>query len=316
MKRHLLLITSTTLIAGLLNSQVLVSEDFESYEAGSYLVESAGAPWATWDNAPGTTQDVLISNDQAYSGNNSAIFTSANPGDGGPGDILLLLGNQNTGVYHIEWMMYIPSGHGAYFNIQQDETPGQWGLDVTFRSNGSIEFTTDSTTTTTATFPHDEWFEVSMVINLNVSLGSLYINEDGPLIWDLATTVNGDPGIAQLGAINFYTYAGGDPVHFYIDDVVATDQSLVGVEENPTGRILLYPNPVSDILTVELTEANGSTLISVADVTGRMVIDGRTFLQQGSPARTQLDLGALPQGIYMVRIQDGMHETVYPVVRN
>ncbi len=301
----------------MLNAQVIVSEDFESYAAGSMIVESAGDPWTTWSNMPGSAEDIMISTGQASSGENSLLFESATPATGGPGDIILKLGDRTEGIYGIGWMMYIPAGNGGYFNIQHAEVPGQWGLDVTFRADNSIEFTTNNTTTTTATFPHDEWFEVSILINLAISQGTLSVNDGDPLAWDFNATVTGEPGVDdnQLGAINFYTYAGGDPVMYYIDDVAFVDLSTVNVEEQVLAQVAIYPNPVTDVLTVELPEASGTTLVSLVDLTGRTVIEGRNFMQQGNMARTQVNMNALPQGIYMVRVQDGDREIVRRVVR-
>jgi hypothetical protein len=317
MKRALLLTSCTLLSAAFLHAQILVSEDFEGYTSGSFLAQSAGAPWTTWGGVPGSAEDVTITTEQAFSGQNSALFTSTSPTTGGPGDIMLNLGNRTTGIYGIAWYMYIPSGNGGYFNIQHSETAGEeWGLDVIFRASGNVEFTANNNTTTVTTFPHDEWFEVSLLINLNIAQGLFVINDEEPLAWQYGMTIEGEVGMNQLGAINFYTYAGGDPVRFYIDDVVYVDLSSVNVAENVLGSAKLYPNPVTDVLAIELPEASANTVVSVVDVTGRVVVEGSMFTQQGTFARTEVNMRALPQGLYLVRIQDGANEYVHRVVRN
>jgi hypothetical protein len=46
------------------------------------------------------------------------------------------------------------------------------------------------------------------------------------------------------------------------------------------------------------------------------VVEGSMFTQQGTFARTEVNMRALPQGLYLVRIQDGANEYVHRVVRN
>lgn len=304
-------------MAGVLNAQsVIFTENFEAYTAGAFLAESAGDPWTTWSDAPGGSEDVMISTDQAYSGTNSVEFEGA--AAGGPGDIVLKLGDRTTGMYALNWWMYVPTGNGAYFNIQHDETPGiEWGLDVMFLADGTIETVADDVTNATTTYPHDEWFEVTMVIDLAMMEGVFVVNQNDPISWDFDTQVTGGAGMNQLGAINFFTYAGGTDVpHFYLDDVSFIDLSNVSVVENTIQDAVLYPNPVKDVLTIEVPTASGNAIVSIVDVTGRTVIEGASFMQQGAIARTQLDMSGMPQGLYMIRIQDGATESVHRVVRN
>ncbi|MDQ3100251.1 MAG: T9SS type A sorting domain-containing protein [Bacteroidota bacterium] len=303
----------------MLNAQdILISENFDSYMAGDAVAEVAGAPWSTWSGTPGGVDDVMITSDQAYSGTNSMEFVGTAPA-GGPGDLILQLGDRTTGVYSLSWWMYIPTGSGGYFNIQHTQTPGtQWGLDVMFLADGSIHTVADAMTDSSTTYAHDEWFQVNMFIDLNNSIGAFTVNQNMPITWQFDTQVGGEAGgLNQLGGINFFTYAGGtDLPHFYIDDVMFVDLSTVSVGENTMSQAVLYPNPVKDLLTIELPSNSGTTLVSIVDLTGRTVIEGASFKQQGNVARTQLDLAGMPQGLYMVRIQDGLDEVVYRVVKN
>ena len=299
----------------MMNGQILIQEDFDDAAAGSMLVGSLGAPWVTWSGD--MSEDVMITDEQAFSENNSVLFTSADPQNGGPGDVLLNLGELNTGVYGITWAMYVPSGNGAYFNIQHTETPGEeFGIEVVLRSSGSIEFIANNVTTTDATFPHDEWFTVGIYVNVALSQGLLQINEGEPLAWPFGTLSSGGQGMAQLGAINFYTYAGGDNVHYYIDDVLVVDLTSVNVDEHEGVVANIYPNPVSDHLNVEVANASGTAVVSLLDVSGRTILEGRTFLQQGALSRTVIDMHGLDQGLYLVRVQDGPRTSLHQVVKN
>jgi aminopeptidase N len=79
-----------------------------------------------------------------------------------------------------------------------------------------------------------------------------------------------------------------------IKNVTATPTPL---EEHP---IRVYPNPTSDLLTVEYLRFNPTT-IEVHDRTGKLVL--RYQLSPGQ--RAQLSVAALPAGLYVVRASDG-----------
>ena len=65
-----------------------------------------------------------------------------------------------------------------------------------------------------------------------------------------------------------------------------------GISEADLAQILIYPNPTSDILNVEL---NGSNLISVYDLTGRVVI--QTFIRE----KGVIDVSGLQRGTYLIK---------------
>lgn len=73
--------------------------------------------------------------------------------------------------------------------------------------------------------------------------------------------------------------------------------SAVGVEEESEPYILLYPNPVSEVLNIR-TSHPGLYTFEIYDVTGRMVMSGS---DQGP--RSDLTLGALSDGMYVLRWQ-------------
>src|SRR3972149_8811355 len=89
-------------------------DDFESYTPGAYLGLSS-ANWTTWSNAPGTSEDVLITTANASSGSNALYFSSTLAG-GGPQDVILPF-NQvyNSGNVTFESNFYVVTGKGASF---------------------------------------------------------------------------------------------------------------------------------------------------------------------------------------------------------
>ncbi len=315
MVRTLHICIALLLPAWLMAQTVIFEEDFDSYSDGQLLAQTAGLPWTTWSNTPGSAEDTPISSDQAYSGTLSAKFSGS--AAGGPSDIMLQLGNRTSGHYLLGWWMYIPATQGGYFNIQKSIVAGEaWSIDVIFRASGSIELSTNAQVGATTTYPQDEWFLVGLSIDLNTSTGVVTVNGDNAGTWITTTAVGaGGVGLNQIGGVNFFAYAGGDPNEYYIDDVSFVDISNVGIEEVMAGDLAIYPNPATDVLNVELNGSSMGAIASLVDLTGRVVIDGRSFMQQGTLARTQLSLQGMPSGLYLLRVLDGDRELVRRVTK-
>ena len=66
---------------------------------------------------------------------------------------------------------------------------------------------------------------------------------------------------------------------------------------------LVKPNPASDVLFIENTTGTAST-VAVYSVTGAKV------MEQNFESNTRLDVAALPRGMYIVRVQNGLTERV------
>ncbi|MEX1131956.1 MAG: T9SS type A sorting domain-containing protein [Flavobacteriales bacterium] len=304
--------TLIAVLPGFAFGQTLIfEEDFDSYANGNLLAQTAGLPWTTWSDTPGTAEDTPISNEQALSGTLSAKFSGA--AAGGPTDMVLRLGDRTSGSYLLGWSMYIPAGFGGYFNLQHNEVigAGSWMMDVTLLPDNTVEFLVGGITTT-GTYDSDTWFDVIMTIDLDQQTGFIGVGENALHTWQTSI-----PGPSRLGAVNFFAYAGGAPAvpSFYIDDVAFLDVGSVGVDEVRLEQVGIYPNPTTDLLTVELSGQAPSAIASLVDLTGRVVIDGRTFTQNGSVARTQMEMQGLPTGMYLLRLQDGERELVRRVTK-
>jgi hypothetical protein len=73
-------------------------------------------------------------------------------------------------------------------------------------------------------------------------------------------------------------------------DLIASDVQKVSV----------FPNPVKNVVNVNLTGFTGKSVVSMFDVNGRAVLQ-----RQVSTTNSQLDISALPAGVYMMRIRNG-----------
>lgn len=80
----------------------------------------------------------------------------------------------------------------------------------------------------------------------------------------------------------------------------ASDISLVtSVDELANASISMYPNPASDLLTLELDQMSGRTEYVISDINGRAVANGVV-----SNDRTTIAVGAIANGSYVLSLRN------------
>jgi hypothetical protein len=314
MKRHLLFSLFALPLIGTAQT-VLYVETFDLYPAGTMIAEADGVHWGTWGNAPGGPEDAAVTAAYAYSGANSLGIISDDATNGGPTDLLLKLGDRTTGVYTLGWQMYIPTDRGGYFNIQHNEdvTPALFALEVIFLADGTLDGAANGDAPV-GTYPHDQWFPVALLINLNTNEAVLTVNSEIVLSWPFNSLTDGSTSTNQLGAIDFYAFGGGtDLGENYIDDVGFVDiTDIAAVEENFIDGSAVYPNPVQDQLTVALPSGKiHSTQATLLDATGRTVRTNPVI----SGDRFRFNVAGLNDGVYFLRLLSDGHESVKRVVK-
>jgi hypothetical protein len=69
-----------------------------------------------------------------------------------------------------------------------------------------------------------------------------------------------------------------------------------GVDEAPgTGSLQIYPNPATDRLFISVPANSGEYMITIADLSGRAVVQ-----EKMKPGRESIDISHLPAGFYRV----------------
>ncbi|CAN5390771.1 hypothetical protein BH10BAC6_BH10BAC6_00770 [soil metagenome] len=82
-------------------------------------------------------------------------------------------------------------------------------------------------------------------------------------------------------------------------------QSTTSVTEaaNTSSSTRTYPNPASDVVSVDISDAPGATSIDVIDVTGAVVSTQR--IAPGTASTTTFDVAALATGTYILMVRGG-----------
>jgi hypothetical protein len=123
----------------------------------------------------------------------------------------------------------------------------------------------------------------------------------GPYTFDCTTTDANN---------KFRFMLGGNDNSVYIDDVVITEattkSAIIGEPEVVNDNISMYPNPVADVLKVNISAIAGEqVLVQVFDLQGRSVIS-KNFVTSNSGSNTfDLAVNNLSNGIFMVKVVAG-----------
>lgn len=94
---------------------------------------------------------------------------------------------------------------------------------------------------------------------------------------------------------------------------VVVTPDFTGIEEYATASIKYYPNPVRDMLNIELSGfENKPITVQIMDLQGRVV--ERATVQQANDQTISLDVSALTKGAYLMRLQSESQSAVARIV--
>lgn len=256
------------------------TDDIEPYGFGSLFTPR----WTTWDGTNDGIQNAIVSDAQQFSGTKSIFIGSSINGQ----DAVLDLGGlKTTGIWTIQWKMYLPSGNTAYYNVQGNVEPS---------ANDNLEFLSGNITLVGGTlsddgggngisYPENEWFTMKVVVNLDSSTYELSINDASGGVVDF-------DGVSGLGGIDFFADV---PTNTYFVDDVEFVEGLLGVDDFSADVFSVYPNPVLDVLNIK--SAATVNEVVVYNVLGKTVL-------QSNPNRISpsIDFSELNSGAYLVKI--------------
>jgi len=223
-----------------LQSQVLFQTGFDDKPAGAHVAASYPEWWTTWDMAPGTAEDAVITVEQAQTAPNSVKFSWGN-------DVVFLAGNPTSGAWTVEFDMLIPGNVPAFFNLLHvfAGSGSKWALGVYFNMpSGSPQqpagtYVTHNNQNTNFTIPSNTWFPISIFVDLDNDNATISINGEQILEWQFSIGESGGPGQRQLAAVDFYPI--NNTSVFYIDNFV-----FAQVGETGTPTLNVTPTTISD----------------------------------------------------------------------
>ena len=153
--------------------------------------------------------------------------------------------------------------------------------------------------------------QTALTISLTVADGEASeVSSIAPEVIFTGQYVDPDPSIEQdfsTGSpIEYTTYA---PVTFEAKTYTVQVSFVAGIDaDNAQNQLEVFPNPVSDNLTVVFTaNESAETIVKIVDAVGHNVLESNVLSTVGKNFVT-LDLRGLPNGLYLLHVQTG--ETV------
>ena len=290
--------------------------DFDNMNLGDVSPQSPHIE--LWPPSTGVTiTDAQVTNEQAFSGTQSIVLREQ-PSSTSFDDILVNLGNRNSGTWSVTWMMYIPSGKVGYWNIQEYENTspvprwnGQFHAGVTSLPHsmaGHITF--DQNENVSAPYPDDQWFSVTHVINLNLATHTVDIN--GTRLIDEVPYLGFEPGGANpgisfmLGAVNFFSVNSDN--RYYIDDFKLIEGNVLSTNDFSANEFSVFPNPVRDNLNISSNEVVSN--VAIYNVLGSLV-------HQSAPnaVSPSIDMSTFKSGVYFVEVTIGNSKKTVKIVK-
>lgn len=261
--KKILLTGIGAMVSASLFSQIF-TDNFDSYTAGQDLVTQNSTDWDTWSGGAGTAEDVAVSSADAASGANSLYFASTG---GGPEDIILRFDQvYNSGNFTLSANMFVESGKGAYFNMQETfVVGGVWAIDGFLLDDGTFNLKSGGTTYLSTTYPTAQWFNMRIDIDLTANVWELFIDNVSQGTFSNPT---GSIGILNLYPTNPTAEGGNDVAGFYVDDV-SFDHSVTALP--PVNGGVTFVTPINGIVgqsvTVDGTVRNlGTDTITSFDI--------------------------------------------------
>jgi hypothetical protein len=128
----------------------------------------------------------------------------------------------------------------------------------------------------------------------------------------------GGPGNGQfvIGDMNMYgrvyiSTAGRGIAYIESSGVARTAPALTNIPEiNPELKMATYPNPVSDQLTVQLTEEMKGSTVSLINISGQKV-----YSELSKDLNLKINMAKMPAGIYVLTIVNKTKSSAIKVVK-
>jgi hypothetical protein len=92
--------------------------------------------------------------------------------------------------------------------------------------------------------------------------------------------------------------------------VMKYDSVYVGINEQQEKKLLLYPNPATDEISVDISEKAYGSNLAIINIEGQQLIT-----RQITEPKTQIDISTLPSGVYIVRLTGERTVTVGKIIK-
>lgn len=101
-------------------------------------------------------------------------------------------------------------------------------------------------------------------------------------------------------AFESYNHMGNN---LYLDNITVSNTTTSNTILPATGTFSVYPNPGNGLFTIYASGLTGATKMDIINAQGQMVLK-KSFTNENGAGQTTIDLRELPEGVYIVRLND------------
>jgi len=208
-------------------------EDFDSWKTGA--ITPMTYDWVKFNSYSG---DAFVSNAKANNGNQSLYCDEDS-------DVVYLLGKEyNSGVHHLSWSTFIPSGKSAALSFEKYNQPGkEHSIRVFMQKNNTISIVAKGQTFVSSyTYTQNQWIDFDVTYSLNSGQCALWI--DNKHVANFCASLQYHTNYAsvkRLAGINFWGIDAD--ASFYIDDLCRTHYNPFSEASSTTPQTLnIHPD--------------------------------------------------------------------------
>lgn len=273
-KVSLLSLAAALLMGGSLMAQepqVLISDQFEEYTVGNKIAVEANAAghdwWTTWSNTPGSSEDGVVAE---FQGTKCGHLTYGV-------DQVLLLGDEQSGIYDLEFDILVPNGKNAYFNILHNFAGGAstWALESYLHMSGSSSpspgngvIHAGGSNAATFTCVYDDWMHFRLHVDTDNDIAEYYYTAPGAeetMIhsWQWSLDSQGNLVGRKLAAMDFYPPQNAATSEYYLDNFSFTKlsgESVAHITVDPQAIETEIEADDMTTTTMTINNAEGTTI--------------------------------------------------------
>jgi hypothetical protein len=295
-------------------------DNFEKYSPTTFI--NRAPCWTTWSGASQGQELGYIIGD----GSNQCMRIEGRGASNQ--NMILKLGNRNTGNYRIDFGMRVLSSKRGYFTLMQGTgNQASHSCQVILYNNGTGTVK-HGTGETHFYYPHNNaagWFKVSLMVDVDGDKASLMFNDSHAATWKYSERVGTSGTMKQLAALNFTAM---DPGYLYdIDEIefrqIASSENGDVESRNdefattsatlPSVSVSYYPNPVSGNLFLDIeTPVASKVQVEIMNTIGQVV--ARHEESDVTILNKVFDLSNQPGGMYYIKCLVGDQQIVKPLI--
>ena len=266
------------------NTQVLIDDSFESYAVDTKIAvaaqEAGNNWWTTWSEAPGSSEDGVVAE---LNGTKCGYLTYGT-------DQVILLGDEQSGVYDLEFDILVPEGKNGYFNILHDfaGANSEWAMQCHLHLTNDGQYSTSapgrgtihagSNGTAEIVCYYDQWMHFRLHINTDTDVAEYYYTapgEDEALVctWQWSLNSFGDAVVGRnLAAMDFFPPENAATSEYYIDNF-----KLTKTGGETAADLTINPESITEELAKDATK---SVTISMEN-TGTSIAEYSAYVDYG-----------------------------------